>query len=116
MALVRPEGEPCVVLGMPELDAGEAVLVPLEVGEAVIEPRRPDRPRPAEVVLGTVDRLRPRRDAAPVGPQDRPARGPEDDVIHEGGPHGQVGVRAASEGAGIGADVLRRRPDPQAVP
>ena len=43
VGLVQPERQPGAVGGA-ELDAGEAVVA-LEVGEAVVEPRRADRPR-----------------------------------------------------------------------
>ena len=41
--------------GIVQLDPGEAVLVPLEVGVGVVEHRRADRPRRAEVVRGAFD-------------------------------------------------------------
>src|SRR5262245_55517179 len=51
-ALIGPEGRPDA-----ELDADAAVVVPFQVGEAVIEPHRAYRLRLAEVALGSGDRL-----------------------------------------------------------
>ena len=47
VGLVHPEREPRPPSGSSELDAREAVVVALEVGEAVVEPRRADRPAAA---------------------------------------------------------------------
>ena len=52
-----------------QLDASSAVLTALEVGEGVVQHGRADRPRPAEVVVGPLDREASDRDAALVRAQ-----------------------------------------------
>src|SRR5262249_59608364 len=44
MALVDPERDVCSVNRIPKFDASKAILVPLEVGERVVERRRADLP------------------------------------------------------------------------
>ena len=74
VGLVDPQHEPGVAVGPHELDAGHTVRVPLEIGECVVELRRPDRPRPPEVVLRVRrpalgrSECRARRSAAPFVP------------------------------------------------
>ena len=70
--LVDPEREPVSGGGVTKLDASAAVLVALEIGEAVVELRVPDWSRLAKVELVAIDRSRACRDPALVGPQHRP--------------------------------------------
>ena len=70
---VDPESERRAVVRIAERDAGEAVVVAFEVGEAVVEYRRAHRPRGPKVVLGAVDGRRPSGKIALIGQQYRVA-------------------------------------------
>ena len=115
VALVDPEREPRVRLGVRELDAGEAVRVALEVGEGVVEPVAPigrgrrksysvpstgsepvGRPRSSE------SQHRSRRDAA----------GSTESTVAV--PTVRYGCAPLPYGHASGADVRRRRPHARA--
>src|ERR1700688_2166209 len=70
VALVDPERDPSSVVRVPEFDTSEAILVPLEVGERVVERRRTDPPRLPEIVCRILHGFSADRKAALVGPQD----------------------------------------------
>ena len=70
VALVDPERDPSSVVRISELDTSEAILVPFEVGECVVERRRADLPRLPEIVFRVLHGFRADRKAALVGPQD----------------------------------------------
>src|ERR1700731_1395477 len=51
VALVDPERDPSSVVRISELDTSEAILVPVEIGECVVERRRADPPRLPEIIF-----------------------------------------------------------------
>src|SRR5947209_3528241 len=50
VALVDPEADPCPPIRIPKLDTSKAILVPLEVGERVVERCAADLPWLPEIV------------------------------------------------------------------
>ena len=115
VALVEPEEKRPLVFGVEELDAREAVVVALEVGEGVVEFRRADRPRPPEVVLGALDGLRADRDPAVVRLQHGSAGCAQDQLVDGLRADGQVRVHAEPVRAGLGSDVGGGRSHAKAV-
>ena len=97
-----------------QLDAGEAVVA-LEVGEAVVEPRRADRPRLAEVVLGPLHRRPARGEAALVGLQHRSPRRGQDEGVDRRRAERQVRMDAAAVRARVRAGVGGGRRDREAL-
>jgi hypothetical protein len=103
MALVDPERR-----DLPNADAGASVIVPHEVGEAVVELDSADRLRLPEVELCSLDRVSADRDRALVGGERRLGGNAELEVVHEAAAGRQVGVSADPVRARFQADVGRR--------
>ena len=89
------------MIGAPELDAGDPILVALEVGEGGVELRRADRSGLAEVVLRSIDCARAGRNAVLIGVQHRTRRNVQEHRVDGPGADGEVGMGAAAEGARI---------------
>jgi hypothetical protein len=115
VGLVDPQCDPRSVGGVAELDAGEPVLVPLEVGERVVEDGGADRPRPPEVVLRTFDLCRARRQPTRVRRHDAPPGHLQDERIDGRRAEGQIRMRARSVGTRARPDVRGGRARRQAL-
>src|SRR5215471_13238173 len=70
VALVDPERDFSSVVRISELHTSDAVLVPLEVGERLVEPCRADLSRLLKIVFRMLHGFRANRKSALVGPQD----------------------------------------------
>jgi len=79
VALVDPERDFSSVVRISELHTSEAFLVPLEIGERMVEPCRADPSRRLKIVFRMLHGFRADRKAALVGPQHA------EDRVH---PHG----------------------------
>ena len=67
IALVDPERDLTFVVRISELHTSEAFLIPLEVGEGMVELCRADPPRPPEIVFRALHGFRADRKTAFVG-------------------------------------------------
>src|ERR671924_111847 len=109
VGLIHPERQPAAVVGIAERDASQAVFVALEIHERVVESRRADRSRPAEVELRPLDGLRADGYAPLVRRQDRSCRCAQKDRVDGRGPEPQVRMVAASIRTGPCAYIRGRR-------
>jgi hypothetical protein len=85
VALVAPGRDPSSVVRISEHDTSEAILVPLEIGERVVERFRANPPRLPEIVFRVLHGFRADRKAALVGSQD----GSRGDAQHRSLPRGK---------------------------
>src|ERR1700730_14508282 len=115
VALVDPEREAGSVVRIPELDTSEAILVPYEVGECVVERRRADLPRLPEIVFRVLHGFPADRKAALVGPQDASRGRAHHQTIDSCGPGGEIRMSAAPVGTRVCADIRGRCPHPEAA-
>src|SRR5262249_5575648 len=115
VALVHPERDLSSVLRITELHMGEAILVPLKVGERMVEHCRADWPRLPEIVFGVFHGYHADRKAALIGPQDCSPRYAQHQTIDSCGPKRQVRMSAAPKGTGLRAEVGGRCPNLEAV-
>jgi hypothetical protein len=92
--------DPSSVVRISEHDTSEAILVPLEIGERVVERRRADPPRLPEIVFRVLHSFRADRKAALVGSQDGSPGHAQHQTIDGCGPEGQVRMRLRSRGSG----------------
>ena len=106
-SVVRINGQPSA--------ASEAILVPYEVGECVVERRRADLPRLPEIVFRILHGFPADRKAALVGPQDA-STGMRNIRRSTGGvPTMRYGCSAAPVGTRVCADIRGRCPHPKAA-
>jgi hypothetical protein len=108
VALVDPEAGPCSAIQIPKFDTSKAILVPLEVGERVVERCLADPPWLSEIVLCVLDAFRARRQAALVTAQDSPRGYAQSQRIDGQGTKGQVRMSSAPEGTSFVPTLLRR--------
>src|SRR5215831_15081144 len=71
VALVDPERDFSSVVRISELHTSETLLVPLEIGERMVEPRRADPSRHLKIVFRVLHGFRADRKTALIGSQDR---------------------------------------------
>src|SRR6516162_11233858 len=69
VALVDPERDLCSVIRIAKCDTSEAIPIPLQVRERVVERCRTDWPRLTEIIFRVFHGCRADRKATPVGPQ-----------------------------------------------
>src|SRR5262249_20110259 len=115
VALVDPERDFSSVVRISELHTSEAVLVPLEGGERMVEPCRADPSRFLKIVFRVLRGFRANRKAAPVEPQDGSPGYAQNQTIDGCGPERQVWMSAASVGARVRAEVPGRCPHPESA-
>jgi hypothetical protein len=96
-----------------EIDTSEAILIPIEACERMVEFCRADPPRLPEIVFAILHGVRANRQAALICPQNRSRRYPQDQGIEASSSKGQVRMGAAPEGAGNLTDVRSRCPYPE---
>src|SRR5215471_21317783 len=92
VALVDPERDFSSVVQISELHTSEALLVPLEIGERMVEPRRADPSRHLKIVFRVLHGFRADRKAALVGPQDGSPGYAQNQTIDSCGPERQVRI------------------------
>src|SRR5262245_25222290 len=115
VALVDPERDFSSMVRISELHTSEAVLVPLEVGERMVEPYRADRSGLLKIVFRVLHSFRADRKAALVGPQDGSPGYAQNQTIDSCGPERQVRMSATSVGTRVRADVPGRCPHPESA-
>jgi hypothetical protein len=70
VALVDPERDLSPVVRISEFNTSEAIVIPLKVGERMVQRCRADPPRLLKIVLRALHGLCTEREATLVGPQD----------------------------------------------
>jgi len=96
-------------------ERGAALLIPLEIGERLVEPRRADPSRRLKIVFSVLHGFRADRKAALVGPQDSSRGYAQNQIIDSCGPERQVRMSAASVGTRVRAEVPGRCPHPESA-
>ncbi len=112
--LVHPEHHAgAAVPSARERGAGEAVIAASQIGEAVIEPRPAERPRPQEVEFRPLDRGGGAGNAVRVDLEDASGGELKQRRVDDRRAGTKIRVGAGTERARIATDVGRRRRDPQ---
>jgi DNA invertase Pin-like site-specific DNA recombinase len=109
-APVDPERDLSPVVRISEFNTSEAILIPLKVGERMVQRCRADPPRLLKIVLRALHGLCTEREATLVGPQDGSRRYAQHQMIDSCGPERQVRMSTTPVGTWVGAKVGGRCP------
>src|SRR5262249_25803818 len=115
VALVDPKRDLRSVVRISELHTSEAIMIPLKVGERMVERSRADPPRLPKIVFRVLHGVRVDRKAALGGPQQGLPGYAQNQTIDSCGPEGQVWMSATTVGAGVRAEVRGSCLHPESV-